>query len=82
MVVAIGIVIFMLTYIVPKFVDVYASMGSEINAITQICLDLSAFLKTKYTYLLLGILVLVLGFRYSYKYIKSFRTFSLIYEIC
>lgn len=75
MVFAIGIVIFMLTYIVPKFVDVYASMGSEINAITQICLDLSAFLKTKYTYLLLGILVLVLGFRYSYKYIKSFRTF-------
>ena len=72
---AIGIVVFMLTYIVPKFVDVYASMGSEINAITQICLDLSAFLKTKYTYILLAIIILVFGFRYSYKYVKSFRTF-------
>ena len=74
MVFAIGIVIFMLTYIVPKFVEVYNSMGSEINAITQICLDLSAFLKTKYMYLILGVLIVVFGFRFSYKHIKSFKT--------
>ena len=71
---AIGIVIFMLTYIVPKFVEVYNSMCIDVNAITQLCLDISAFLQTKYMYLILGVLVVILGFRYSYKYIKSFRT--------
>ncbi len=74
MVFAIGIVIFMLTYIVPKFVDVYKSMNADINAITQICLDLSAFLQNNYLYLILGVLVIVFGFVYSFKKVKAFRT--------
>lgn len=74
MVFAIGIVIFMLTYIVPKFVDVYKSMNAEINAITQICLDLSAFLKNNYLYLIGGVLIVIIAYVYSYKKIKAFRT--------
>ena len=72
---AIGIVIFMLTYIVPKFVDVYKSMNAEINAITQFCLDLSDFLSNNYMYIIGTILVLIVGFIYSYKKIKAFRAF-------
>ena len=73
MVFAIGIVIFMLTYIVPKFVEVYKSMNAPINAITQICLDLSAFLKANYMYLIGFTLLFIVAFIYSYKKIKAFR---------
>ena len=74
MVFALGIVIFMLTYIVPKFVDVYKSMKAEINSITQICLDLSAFLKNNYLYLIAGVLIVIVAYVYSFKKIKAFRT--------
>ena len=74
MIFAIGIVIFMLTYIVPKFVEVYKSMNADINAVTQICLDLSAFLKSNYTYLIGGVLAVIIVYVYSYKKIKAFRT--------
>lgn len=73
MVFAIGIVIFMLTYIVPKFVDVYKSMDAEINPITQICLDLSAFLQNNYLYLIGGVLSVIIIYVYSFKKIKAFR---------
>ena len=75
MVFAIGIVIFMLTYIVPKFVEVYESMDSEINAITQLCLDISAFLKTKYLYLISGILIVIVGYILLFKNVKAFKVF-------
>ena len=70
---AIVIVVFMLTYIVPKFVDVYASMGSEIPKITQITLDLSAFIQEKYLFIILFILVIVVGYILLYKNVKAFK---------
>ena len=75
MVFAIGIVIFMLTYIVPKFVEVYESMDSEINPITQLCLDISAFLKTKYLYLIGGILGVVVTYALLYRNVREFKIF-------
>ena len=75
MVFAIGIVIFMLTYIVPKFVEVYKSMNAEINAITQICLDLSAFIRGNWYYLVGGLLLAIVVYIYSYKKIKAFKTY-------
>ena len=62
MVFALGIVIFMLVYIVPKFTSVYESMNAEVNSITQICLDLSEFFQTKYMYLIGGILLLIITY--------------------
>lgn len=73
MVFAIGIVIFMLTYIVPKFVEVYESMNSEINSITQLCLDISAFLQTKWMYLIGGILIIVVGYILLWNNVKRFK---------
>ncbi len=70
---AIAIVVFMLTYIVPKFVDVYESMDTEINSITQVCLDISAFLQNEYLYLIFGIIAVVAAYIYLYKNIKAFR---------
>ena len=44
---ALGIVIFMFVYIIPKFVEVYESMNAEIPRITQITLNISAFMYKK-----------------------------------
>ncbi len=73
MVFAIGIVIFMLTYIVPKFVEVYESMNAPINAITQICLDLSDFLQNNYLIIIGVVLGMAVLFFYLYKRVKAFR---------
>lgn len=70
---AIGIVTFMLVYIVPQFKSVYESMGAKINPITQACLDISEFLKTKWMYIILIVVSVIAAYTYSYKKIKSFR---------
>jgi len=70
---AIGICTFMLVYIVPKFADVYASMGSEINPITQFCLDLSDFLANNWYFIIGGIVIVVIAYSISFKKVKAFR---------
>jgi type IV pilus assembly protein PilC len=65
----------MLTYIVPQFVNVYASMGSEIPKITQITLDLSEFLQTKYMYIITFVGLFVGGYILLFKKVKAFKVF-------
>lgn len=72
---AIGIVIFMLTYIVPKFVGIYESMNAELNIVTVITLQISAFLRTQYVPLILGIVGFVVLYTVLYIKVKAFRTF-------
>ena len=72
---AIAIVVFMLTYIVPKFVEVYESMDTPINSITQICLDISAFLQTQYVVIIVVVVGVIAAYIYLYKNIKAFRVF-------
>lgn len=74
-VLAIGAVSFIMIYIVPKFTDIYASMdNAELPAITLFITNLSKFLAGNYLYLLGGIILVVIGFRYLYKGVKLFRT--------
>jgi len=70
---ALGIMTFMLVYIVPKFADVYATMGSEINPITQFCLDLSDFLASNWYFIIGGIALVVIAYTISFKKVKAFR---------
>lgn len=70
---AIGIVIFMLSYIVPKFVDVYESMGAALNPITVITLKISAFIQTKWMYVVSIVVVLVVSYIVCFRKIKAFR---------
>lgn len=70
---AIVIVVFMLTFIVPKFVDVYASMGSDIPKITQVTLDISGFLQEKWYFLVIGIVIIVTSYILLFKNVKEFR---------
>ena len=57
----------MLVYIIPKFKDVFVSMGAEIPAITQFALNLSAFLTNNYIYIISAIIIFIVVFIFSYK---------------
>lgn len=74
-VLAIAAVSFIMIYIVPKFTDIYASMdNAELPAITLFITNLSKFLAGNYLYLIGGIILIIIGFRYLYKGVKLFRT--------
>lgn len=72
---AIGIVIFMLTYIVPQFVGIYESMHAELNIVTVITLNISAFLRTQYGKIIIVLVTVIALYIYLYKNVKAFRTF-------
>lgn len=75
-VVAIAAIIFIMVWVVPRFVTIYSSMeGAELPGITQFVLNASKFLQEKWLWLILGISLFILIFVHMYKNIKSFRTF-------
>ncbi len=71
---ALGVVGFMLVYIVPKFVEVYESMNAQLNPITEITLNISAFIQTHYMNVISWVLAIVLGYILLYSKVKLFKT--------
>ncbi|MDX9857354.1 MAG: type II secretion system F family protein [candidate division Zixibacteria bacterium] len=63
-VVATGVTIAMLTFIVPVFAKMFAGVGSELPAPTQVVLGISNFLKANLLYMVVGLVVGVVGFIY------------------
>ena len=56
-VVATGVTIGMLVFIVPTFAKMFGGVGAELPAPTQIVLNLSNFLKSNFLYLMIGAIV-------------------------
>ena len=71
---AFGVLIFMLTYLVPQFSSMFQDNGASLPALTQTILNISGFIQNYYLYLIIGVLAGVGAFVYCYKNIKSFRT--------
>ena len=71
---AIAVMIFVMVFVVPQFVEIYESMDTELPTITVIILKMSAFLKKKWFLLLLCIVLVIILLIYCYKKIKIFRT--------
>lgn len=70
---AVIVVVFILTYIVPQFVDIYDQMGGEVPAITKAIIALSEFMK-KYILYIAGALALIIIITiYLYKHVKPVR---------
>jgi type IV pilus assembly protein PilC len=63
-IVATGVTIAMLTFIVPVFADMFGDLGAELPAPTRVILAISGFLEANFIYLLLGLAFLVGGFIY------------------
>ena len=76
LVLAVAVVIFIMVYVVPKFVDIYSSMdNAKIPGITIFVLNLSHFLQKNLIWILVGIVVGIILLRYLYKNIKLIKTF-------
>ncbi len=73
LVVVIAVLIFMMVYIVPQFVGMFESQGADLPAITQFVVNMSNFLKKWWWALVLGVVVVIFSFVWSYKNIKEFR---------
>lgn len=71
---AIAVMIFVMVFVVPQFVEIYESMDTELPTITVVILKMSAFLKKKWFLLLLCIVLVIILLIYCYKKIKIFRT--------
>lgn len=72
--IAFGVLIFMLTYLVPQFASMFESNDAELPAITLAVLGASNFIKAHWILLIVAILGIVIGFMIAYKKIVSFRT--------
>jgi general secretion pathway protein F len=71
-VVAIAIVVFLLTYVVPDIIEVFVKQGQELPALTAAMLAVSDFLGNYGIYLLILIIMALVVFRWSLKK-PSFR---------
>lgn len=57
-------VVLMLTFVVPKFSQLFADMGQALPLSTQILMNISAFITHYWWVILLGIVALVFSFKY------------------
>ena len=70
---SLAVITFVMVWVVPKFVDIYADAGAELNGITLAILNISTFLQANVIYLLLVIILIVVALAVAYKKIKAFR---------
>ena len=71
---AVGVLVFMLLYLVPQFISLYEDQGASLPAITLFIIGASNFLKNNYMIILIILAVVIIAFWYCYTRIKSFRT--------
>ncbi len=64
-VVAIAIVVFLLTYVVPDIIEVFLKQGQELPGLTVAMLSVSEFLGSFGVYLLVLLVVAIIGFRFA-----------------
>ena len=57
---AVGVVTFIIMYIIPRFQNIYTNAGVELNAFTSFLIDLSIFLKANIFNILLYIILFIL----------------------
>lgn len=57
------IIAFLLAFVVPKIIEVFATSGQSLPALTQVLIFMSSFLKSYGLYVGIGVVILILGFR-------------------
>ena len=72
-IVAIGMTGFLISFVVPKIVGIFEDNHQELPPITQFVLGISHFLTAHYIALLVGFLVIVTGYKLSYRYFHIFH---------
>ena len=70
---AIAVIVFILVFIIPKFIDIYSDNGIELSGISAVVINISLFLKDNIFSILSLIIFLIICFVVAYKNIKAFR---------
>ena len=70
---AFGVLIFLLTYLVPQFSSLYEENGATLPALTQAILNLSHFIQEQWLMLIIVTVLIVGTFIYCYKKVVKFR---------
>ncbi len=73
MIFAIGVITFILMYVIPEFVKIYRDQKAEINGLTLFIINLSDYLKNNITSIILVVVVAGLSIYFAYTKVKSFR---------
>ena len=73
LILAVGVLVFMLLFLVPQFVSLYESNGAELPAITKFVIGMSDFFRKDWMYLLIGIIGSITVFLIAFKKIQPFR---------
>jgi type II secretory pathway component PulF len=60
---------FLLTYFIPTFADIFNSMGGNLPLLTQIILNISAILTSRYAFVVIGAAILIGAF--AFRWIKT-----------
>ena len=72
--VAVVVMGFIMLFVIPKFVDIYATIdNAQLPAFTVGIIHFSDFLKKNIFWVILGVVVVILVFRYLYKNVKVMR---------
>ena len=70
---SLAVVTFILTYVVPRFVDIYEQNDVAITGLTKIVIDLSIFLKNNYLSILAFIAAGIIFIIIAYRTVKAFK---------
>lgn len=70
---SIGVIVFIMLYVIPQFEGVYASTGASLNGYTLWILNVSKFFDTNFILIMGSIVAIILITVVLYKKVKSFR---------
>lgn len=68
--VSVGIISFLLSFVVPKIIEVFTSSGQTLPGMTEVLISISNFVKSYGLYALLGIILILYAFKKSLNNIK------------
>lgn len=73
LVIAFGVLIFMLTYLVPQFSSLFEANGAELPALTKAVMGISGFIQNYWIILLIALILIIFVFYELYTHMQKFR---------
>jgi len=73
LIVAVGMTVFLLIYVVPKITGIFEDTHQELPGITKFVLGSSHFLGQHYVGLIVGVIVSIVGFKLLYAKVRAFH---------
>lgn len=73
LIIAVGVLIFMLTYLVPQFTSLFESNGASLPALTLAIMAVSQFIQDNWIILIIIVFAIIFAFYELYTHIQPFR---------